>query len=332
MSIGVNSRFTPRAMRVLNWAKAYSSRFGRPNIDEHDILKALVMVPDSVASAVLDAMGLSEAVRTHFNLKPLDIQVQTLSDEDLGVRGYGSIVYAQTYADDSGSSKINTGHLLLAVTVLCATVIPYDGVEEHQKQTIRTICRLVRDITPKHKEIAETDDLQIPVSPAAQQMVVLPPKPQSEDGPVKLQPAERVVTPEAFVGIIGPLCAAFPRGFESVHLQTLLAAALEAYEPSDLALTLEDLVSVMRLLGWKNVARFAGLIKRLAKQRNVSVQTVQERYNSITGPVTQETHGEIGILLQILSGNPPRKLGEPIDWLKNNRQEQKPEGSLPEWP
>jgi hypothetical protein len=319
-------------MRVLNWAKAYSSRFGRPNIDEHDILKALVMVPDSVASAVLDAMGLSEAVRTHFNLKPLDIQVQTLSDEDLGVRGYGSIVYAQTYADDSGSSKINTGHLLLAVTVLCATVIPYDGVEEHQKQTIRTICRLVRDITPKHKEIAETDDLQIPVSPAAQQMVVLPPKPQSEDGPVKLQPAERVVTPEAFVGIIGPLCAAFPRGFESVHLQTLLAAALEAYEPSDLALTLEDLVSVMRLLGWKNVARFAGLIKRLAKQRNVSVQTVQERYNSITGPVTQETHGEIGILLQILSGNPPRKLGEPIDWLKNNRQEQKPEGSLPEWP
>jgi hypothetical protein len=88
----------------------------------------------------------------------------------------------------------------------------------------------------------------------------------------------------------------------------------------------------MRLLGWKNVARFAGLIKRLAKQRNVSVQTVQERYNSITGPVTQETHGEIGILLQILSGNPPRKLGEPIDWLKNNRQEQKPEGSLPEWP
>jgi hypothetical protein len=250
----------------------------------------------------------------------------------VGVRGYGSIVYAQTYADDSGSSKINTGHLLLAVTVLCATVIPYDGVEEHQKQTIRTICRLVRDITPKHKEIAETDDLQIPVSPAAQQMVVLPPKPQSEDGPVKLQPAERVVTPEAFVGIIGPLCAAFPRGFESVHLQTLLAAALEAYEPSDLALTLEDLVSVMRLLGWKNVARFAGLIKRLAKQRNVSVQTVQERYNSITGPVTQETHGEIGILLQILSGNPPRKLGEPIDWLKNNRQEQKPEGSLPEWP
>jgi hypothetical protein len=50
------------------------------------------------------------------------------------------------------------------------------------------------------------------------------------------------------------------------------------------------------------------------------------------GPVVQETHGEIGILLQILSGNPPRKLGEPIDWLKNNRQEQKPEGSLPEWP
>lgn len=311
MPIGVNSRFTPRAMRVLNWAKAYSSRFGRPKIDEHDILKALVMVPDSVASAVLDAMGLSEAVRTHFNLKPLDIQVQTLSDEDLGVRGYGSIVYAQTYADESGSSKINTGHLLLAVTVLCATVIPYDGVEEHQKQTIRTICRLVRDITPKHKEIAETDDLQTPVSPVVQQPVELPPKPRRED------PAPPLVTVAQFKGLLLDLAHNNPRGLGPT-VRDLLVVALEAQDPQVLAFNKGKLTCVLRLLGLDDAVRYAGLIRRLAEPC-VSVQTIQEHYNSILdtaedGPLSEARI--IGTLLQVLNGGEPvRKMGPPIDYL-----------------
>ena len=333
MPIGINSRFTSKATKVLNWARTYSCSLGRSKINTHDILKALVMVPGSVASDVLHTIGLSEAIRTHFNLKPLDVQVQTLSDGDFEVEGYGSIVCAQTYADESGSDKINTGHLLLAAAVLCATVIPYsEGAEENQKQNVRGICRLVRDMTPRHEEIAETDDLQTPVLPPAQPSMVFPPKPQREDEPIKLQPVERVVPPDAFAGLILDLSCKYLMGFETSDLRTLFVAALESYDPRALNLSMGQMISVVRLLGWRRAGEFTNHIRRLAEP-SVSVAMVQGRYDEVgVGSESSEERELFGILLQLLTGQSVRRRGPAIDWLKTDKQGQKPEGGLPEWP
>jgi hypothetical protein len=314
MPIEINSsRFTSKALEVLGWAKGYARRGSAQFIESDDVFRALLSIRLTVAFSILEALHLVDQLRTSQGLtdctaEALDCDVIE-SDLSSTMRVIMDLVEREAHA--SGRSKIDTGHLLTVLANYAPAVTAAIKRASSDERTIQTIIRLANDIAPRHKELADTDDLQIPASLAAQQMVVLPPKPRRED------PAPPLVTVAQFKGLLLDLAHSNPRGLGPTE-RDLLVVALEAQAPQALAFNQGQLTCVLRLLGLDDAVRYAGLIRRLAEPC-VSVQTIQEHYNSILdtaedGPLSEARI--IGTLLQVLNGGEPvRKMGPPIDYL-----------------
>lgn len=312
MPIEISDRtFTAAALRVLRWAKGHAQWGGARRVESDDVFRGLLSIRLTVAFSTLEELHLVDPLRTSLSMAGWCIYDLNIVETDLSdtMRVLMDLVEREAHA--SGRSKIDTGHLLTVLANHAPAVTAAIKRASSDERTIQTIIRLANDIAPRHKELADTDDLQTPVSPAAQQMVVLPPKPQRED------PAPPLVTVAQFKGLLLDLAHNNPRGLGPT-VRDLLVVALEAQAPQALAFNQGQLACVLRLLGLDDAVRYAGLIRRLAEPC-VSVQTIQEHYDSILdtaedGPLSEARI--IGTLLQVLNGGEPvRKMGPPIDYL-----------------
>ena len=323
MPIEINSsRFTSKAWEVLKWARVYALSGGAGRIESDDVFRGLLSIRLTVAFSVLEVRHVVDRLRSSLGLVSWHIGSHDCNvvETDLSDTMRVLMELVEQEAQASGRQKIDTGHLLKVLANHVPAVTAAINKVTCDERAVQTIIRLANDIAPRHKELADTDDLQTPVSPAAQQMVVLPPKPQREDEPVRVEPVERAVTPEAFAGLLLDLSRTYPMGFETFELRTMLVAALESYDPRALDLKMGQMISVVRLLGWRRSGEFANLIRRLAKP-SISVDMVQDRYDEIrVGDDANEECELFGILLQLLTGQPVRRRGPAIDWLKTEGQ------------